>query len=225
MFTRLFFIIFIILFASDAFAQRLLLGASTTDIMFEKKDLSSPEQYNYNSDKRYRNDLIQNYNPYISFETRPFYLFNNVSLDFGVSFARNNKRTLKGYPEDYDNSSNTYSIDLAIDYNILYSGIYAVFGDKELGRNKNLSATIGFRFTKQELNYKYKFLGDTYQESEIQDSGEFVLRLDYANFNFSIFEQGGGGGGLRFYKLYEQNYRAHLNLRIIVFALSYSIYL
>ena len=225
MFIRLFFILFIILFASDVFAQRLLLGASTTDIMFEKKDLSSPEQYNYNSDKRYRNDLIQNYNPYISFETRPFYLFNNVSLDFGVSFARNNKRTLKGYPEDYDNSSNTYSIDLTIDYDILYSGIYAVFGDKELGRNKNLSATIGFRFTKQKLNYKYKFLGDTYQESEVQDSGEFVLRLDYANFNFSIFEQGGGGGGLRFYKLYEQNYRAYLNLRIIVFALSYSIYL
>ena len=225
MFIRLFFILFIIIFASDAFAQRILLGASTTDIMFEKKDLSSPEQYNYNSDKRYRNDLIQNYNPYISFETRPFYLFNNVSLDFGVSFARNNKRTLKGYPEDYDNSSNTYSIDLVIDYNILYSGIYAVFGDKELGRNKNLSATIGFRFTKQKLNYKYKFLGDTYQESEVQDSGEFVLRLDYANFNFSIFEKGGGGGGLRFHKLNEQNYSAHLNLTIIVFALTYSIYL
>ena len=42
MFIRLFFILFIILFASDVFAQRLLLGASTTIIIFENKDNSSP---------------------------------------------------------------------------------------------------------------------------------------------------------------------------------------
>ena len=89
---------------------------------------------------------------------------------------------------------------MIIDYNIIYSKIYFVFGDKEFGKNNGFSTTIGFKFTKQELNYKYEFLGKTYQESEIQDSGGFVLRLDYGNFNFSIFDRG-GGGGLKFNEL------------------------
>ena len=93
---------------------------STTDLNFEKEDDTSPNQYYYKTDERYRNqgleNLYYNYSPYISFETRPFFLFKNVSLDFGVEFERNNKRTLKGFPENSDNSSNELSIDLPITF-------------------------------------------------------------------------------------------------------------
>ena len=58
---NLIFIFLIFFFTSDVFAQRLLLGASTTDIMFKKKDLTSPEQYNYNSDERYQNQRLDNF--------------------------------------------------------------------------------------------------------------------------------------------------------------------
>lgn len=227
MLVRPFFIVFIFLFASDAFAQRLLLGISNTDILLQKENNEPVNQYYYKTDKRFKNkgveNLYNNYNPYISFETRPFYLFKNLSLDFGLEFERNNKRTLKDFPEDNDNSSNSLSIDLIIDYNIIYSTIYFVFGDKEFGKNNSFSTSIGFKFTKQELNYKYEFLGKTYQESEIQDSGGFVLRLDYGNFNFSIFDRG-GGGGLRFNEI-EERYKSNLNITFTSFILSYSLYL
>ena len=227
MLKKIFFIFFIILFASDALAQRLLLGMSTTDLNFEKEDDTSPNQYYYKTDERYRNqgfeNLYYNYSPYTSFETRPFYLFKNVSLDFGVEFERNNKRTLKGFPENTDNSSSELSIDLIMDYNIIYSGFYFVFGDKELGKNGGLSATLGFKFTKQELVYKYEFLGKSYQESEIQDSGGFILRFDYGNVNLSIYDRG-GGGGLNFDEL-EQPYKSNLGITLTRFVLSYSLYL
>ena len=130
----IFCIFFIIISASDVFAQRLLIGYSVEgmDTYVRNRENSSSsfeegpiEQCEYNSKCTDGGRRQENHRPALSFEFAPFYLIGNFGLQISLDYTKEYKFRVLRFPVE----NKKIDIDISIKQNSLYFGPFYVFGD------------------------------------------------------------------------------------------------
>ena len=234
MLVRLFFIIFIFLFTSDVYAQRLLIGYSIEGVdtytrNFENSSLSFEEgpieQCEYNSKCTDGGRRQENHNPSLSFEFEPLYLFGNVGLTTSIKFLQEFKLRILSFPVN----SEEKNLDISIRQNRLSFGPFYVLGDKNLGRNKNSSLRVGYIFSYFQREIEYS-VADSHESTQLniqQGTGGYFVNIDLRN-NLSFYlyyehNQQGGGDSIIFEK--DLGETPILEVREFNFILAYSFYL
>ena len=117
MFIRIFFTLSLILFASDVFAQRLLIGYSIEGMdtyvrNFENSTASFEEgpidQCEYNSKCTDGGRRQENHNLSLSFEFEPLYFFGNVGLTTSINYSQEFKFRILRFPVNNENKNLIY---------------------------------------------------------------------------------------------------------------------
>ena len=178
----IFFIFFIIIFASDVLAQRLLIGFNE-GIVLPKRRISDGgsaiRQCKYqNNCSEYNNQHV--IKPQISFEFLPKYLFNRFGINFGIITPKEYKLRLLDYPNDED------FIDMKISVSHIYSGISYTIGDKELGKNGGIALILGFMYNKTYRTAEYIYKNEKYSETRYDNIGNSLYySLEIGKFSYS----------------------------------------
>ena len=234
MFIRIFFILSLFLFASDVFAQRLLIGYSVEgmDTYVRNHENSSAsfeegpiEQCEYNSKCTDGGRRQENHNPSLSFEFEPLYFFGNFGLTTSINYSQEFKFRILRFPVNNENKN----LDISIRQNRLNFGPFYVIGDKNLGRNKNSSLRVGYLFSyfQRKIEYSEADSNNSTQLNMQQGTGGYFLNIDLRN-NLSLYfyyesNQQGGGDSIVFEK--DLGETPKLEVREFNFILAYSFYL
>ena len=238
MFIRIFFILSLFLFASDVFAQRLLIGYGIEYVdtyvrnyegssSFEEGPINQCEYKSKCTDGGRRQE---NHRPALSFELEPFYLIGNLGFQFSLDYSKEYKFRAMRFPL----KNKKIDIDISIKQNRLNFGPFLIFGDKSLSRNKNSSFRIGylFSYSQKTIDYSVVESENKYVIKENNPTGGIFINLDLSNnlsfYAYQNYERDGRGDEIKFERYTldsESESSPKLEIREFNFIISYSIYL